>query len=99
MIVTFLFFITSIYAYHHGGNDTNCWLGPNYAKLLDPCPIASIEILTNLNDTLYTNEPFELTSRLILASNLTLESVNGYLIQHANIHMCKAEVGWCTPDV
>lgn len=96
-------------AYHNGGDDTNCWLGPNYRELVDPCDIAKVHFISKPSDDddddnntteLFTNHKFSVIARLDVNPLHSLLKTNGeYLVPHANIHMCKAEMGWCTPDV
>lgn len=89
-------------AYHNGAADTHCWLGPNYASLLDPCPVAKVDFLAkpSSGEVLFTDTPFAVTAQvtLLLPYELT-SSGKGFLVPHANVHMCRVEMGWCTPNI
>ena len=86
--------------YHLGGNDTNCWKGPKYAQLFIDCDhVAEINFLITppADVPLYVDEPFTLVAELKSARPLIRRQ--GVLVTHANYHMCRAELGWCTPNV
>lgn len=106
---------TAVDAYHQGGSDTNCWKNDykELVNPCDNLFEVELENIPSSDEILYTDQLFNVTARLILKpeSNMTLyrEPISGqqdvshskpsYLVPHANVHMCRVEVGWCTPDV
>ena len=84
-------------AYHHGGIDTNCWFD-NFAQFVDPCTFGVVNFLEIPSEsTLYTGQLFNVQSLLVVNESLIPE--DGYIVPHANVHMCRVEVGFCSPDV
>jgi len=100
LLVVIVVAIGNVGAYHLGGNDTNCWKGPNYVDLHTDCDsVGEIHFTASpaADVPLYIDEPFTVIAELIPESSLLRKG--GVLVPHANFHMCRADLGWCTPDV
>jgi hypothetical protein len=82
--------------YYDGTMRTACWRGPEFTEVILNCGFAQIAF-ENLpppgQHLYYTGEEFSINATLSLLGSEIVPSEGGFLIPHANVHMCKTEGG------
>jgi len=101
-------------AHHHGGNDTDCWHADDDSLCLvspatilfsfspgtaaPPPPVGQeLPPMPTTNLSVYNDQAFTVESTLALRSDFAITSTPR--ITHWNVHSCRVDIGWCTPDV